>query len=65
MVYGSWLAEAWICVGVVSADTMSGAPSTEVMTMPVRLSCLAARSDPIACGSLMVNTPARSGKRVR
>ena len=33
---------------------MSGEPSTVVMTMPVRFSCLAARSAPMADGSLMV-----------
>ena len=44
---------------------MSGAPSTEVMMMSLRPSCLAARSLPIACGSLIVNTASMSAKRVR
>ena len=63
--HGSWLAEACTCVSALSAVSMSGAPSTEVMMMFLRLSCLAARSVPMACGSLMANTASTFGKRVR
>ena len=52
---GSCEAEAWICgeAGSFNAVSMSGAPSTEVMMIPERCCWRAARSVPMACGSLM------------
>jgi hypothetical protein len=62
---GSWEAEAWICAvaGSLSATSMSGAPSTAVMTMPERCCWRAARSVPIACGSLMAKIASILEKR--
>ena len=59
--HGSWLAEASTWVLPLSAPSMSGAPSTEVMMNSLRPSCLAARSLPTACGSLIVNTASING----
>ena len=66
IVNGSWLAEASIIgeFGSLSAASISGAPSTEVMIMVLRLSCLAARFEPSVCGSLMAKIASTLGKRV-